>query len=732
MAALPSGYIDTGTTQDHDGSLTVKVRAISPYDPCPVSAVFWGGRSVTLELRRTGSVIDCGDFESADTVELWAYDIFSSGYGGAILLDTVAGACPQPYLEVDVIATVTGLKLVSTFDANDKIRYRLWNDATVTWHLDVGGFVMDYTGPVAGELLVTPYLRTGPFRLVNPFATPPLPNTLADGFVVENPIWNGDSDPTASDTIAISMYTTGGGGFSTFEPAWHSYPPMKYEADVRVEDAAGTTPGNDVIVVGNGATVSTIVNPNTDAIVHWRWAGVDHIPVSGEGSVEASLDGDWSVAGVNPFEEDLSVPVRQIKPKAPGSAPQSWNIGTYQIVSPQSILLSGVSFSGTGAVVLSASENRDWAVSGACVVTRALSESWRDWNTPISPDYQAADQFRATKFDAYASGAADDRWGFGLYAYLDVTLTAPATGDVTMELTWVCAGPSPTTTTRTYTVPVTSGSNTYRVDLLFPNEPSHPFYGERVDTIKFYGMQNGTYHLTDIALVGDQDAYVKISKRLFSIFAEDGIDVSMDGSFSVAHWGGNLGGVKDDESGRFSFGGAPDTLEGGAIRMTSTIQAALVEWDLMEGMDVAYTGGTIAVDLTDGTNIWGNVVTYPASWLHQVMGERANQNTSKPIAASVYCAGADLCPVDAGKIVIPFRQVIGMILEAQCYDNSTGFRPSAGSTVTAKRSETGAESPSDTVLNTGTTDASGFVSIAIPAGTVGVDEDDFYAYLEGA
>lgn len=662
-------------------------------------------------------LVSCSPWDSTVTLLLYVRKD-SEAYSARVTVDSDTGACPQPFLTCPVTYSYTNLALGATVDRNTttgvvRHRFRLFVTSSSVGTYSVGGRSSTITGIVGSQ--VTPSLGVSRYRAGYLGAIADFP----DGIQITDIEWGGDLDPTGD-----LLYPIQGGALPLghqFVATTLLYPPLRYTADVDVRDAGGAQPAHTVRVGGAlPADYTDVANPSSTALTKWRWTS---------SGVAAALQGSWDEAGVSPFAADLIVPLRKIPPLRPGDAPESWQPSTYQITSPLSVLRSSNNCSGTGSVALSGTGNLIWTVTGAATVTRQLLEKWRAWNTFADPDYHADDGYTTTKADYYGADG-QDRWGWGLFAYLDVDLTAPANGSLTLSVTWAAAGASLNQVTKTYTVPAITGRHTYRVDLLFPNEGG-PFYGERVDTISVSGFVNGVYQLHDLSLVADEDAYVKVHAR----GTYSGLVIAQDGQFSIGQWGTNpLIGAgparqKDDESGLFSSGAGTDTSWGGAVRMDGTLQAVMTEWNRMEGITTTYSGSAVAADLTDGTNVAGTEnelsavpIAYSARWYDTMMAGRAPANAAQDLDASVYAdGGADLCAAPAGTFVLPFRHTLGMMLEAQVRA-SGGGREAPGTVVTARIVGVG------TALGTGTTDASGYVEVPIPTGTV--SGSDFTAVLE--
>lgn len=724
MATPPAGWIETGQTLGFSGSVTIQLAAGGIYGQEPLN-VFGADEAVFIgiEFDPVSPNIDCGDWDTATTVSLFTRKA-SESFAARTVESSVAGACPLPYLSVGVTRVVSGLRLAVTVDVDtgtgeSRLRYRLWADELTTDTLTVGSKVVAKT--YTGEFIQAPAIAVEhqaiPFSGFDPADLP-------DGVVFAGAEWNGETDPTMFDSYILRGSFPGGGELVW---AYATTPPLHYTVDVDVRDAGGAAPAG--LVAAGQALVS---NPGVEAVTHWRWSELV------DNQIAALLSGDWSSGGVSlPVGDDV-VPLRQIRPKTPGTAPESWSPSGFTIASPLDVLRSSNVFSGSGAVVVSGTGNLIWTVSGAgASVTRTLLEKWRLWNTFGDPDYHADDVFTSTKADYYGADG-QDRWGWGLYAYLDVDLTAPGAGDLTLTVTWVAAGASPVTALKTYTIPVTgAGRVVHRIDLLFPNEGG-PWYAERVDEVKFEGFVTGVYQLHDLELVAVQDAYVKLHAR----GTYSGLVIAQDGTFAIGQWDSNpfIGAgpekEKDDESGLFSFdGGFESTDAGGCVRMDGTLEDVTDEWERMEGITTTYTAAAIDADLTDGVNLIGTEdeliaqpLTYTARWYHTEMNLRAPANAAQALAASLYLdGGADLCAAPAGTFVLPFRHVLGMVLEAQAKDSVTGLRAGAGAEAFARRSTVGVPTPADPLLASAVTDAGGFVSVAIRDGLV--SGSDFYAAL---
>lgn len=715
---ITSGWVETGVSVSHSGTLQVFIAGVSTdfaIEPLRVEA---GADDIFIGLETSGGFISCGFWDSRDSISIYTRKN-SEIFAARTIEATGTGGCPQPYLGVTITRVVTGLRLaanvdVSTDDLTTRARYRLWADELTVDTVTVGSksVVIDHS---AGEFLVSPFIQVRHEAI--PFLSAPVPPDLANGVILAGASWNGEADPTTFDNLYLRGYLFGVGVGGTVW-TYTSRPPLHYRVDADVRDAAGAAPPG-VITAGE----ASITNPGAEDVTHWRWSEIGGtVPVFGR------LSGDWSSDGVDLEAGEEVVPLRQLKPKTPQNAPEFWTPTTYEVTSPESVLLSTNNFSGTGPVILSGTGNQNWVISGVGATTTRI----------LAATYDASDGYLTTKHVA-----GEDVWGWGLYAYLDVNLSAPAAGDVTLVIRWATGAAVPDTSDKTYTIPVAGiGTATYRIDLLFPQEGG-PWYAERVDRLTFSGFVNGAYTLNSLELVAVERAYVKLHAR----GNYSGLTISQDGTFAIGHWGDNpLIGAgpprqKDDESGYFDYGAGADTSSGGAVRMDGTLEDVALEWNRMEGMVVLYDGSAIDADLQDGTNVIGTEdelvatpLTYSARWYHTQMALRSAPNDGTGLDASLYLdGGADLCPAPEGTFVLPFRHTLGMVLEALCKDSVTSERAGAGAAVFARRSTTGAPTPSDHLMAEGVTDASGFASVAVRVGTVGtVGAAEIYVALLGS
>lgn len=707
MAALPAGWIDSGKTQDHVGAFTIDVAGVNPAGFSQNEFLELAG--IWLGFDVSGGSVACSPWNSAGTVNLYVRRT-ADAYAARTVIDTAAGACPQPRLTCDVTVTMTTLRVGWRYNYTSATgamgaQVALFADAGSTHTVTVGGLTTTYT--YASPTQVTAGVVVS---LYNQFAFSTLAN-LSAGVKFTNIVWNGESDPNGD--LSAEMRASLAGSVLYATP--NLYPPLKFDADVEVTDSAGTVPAlnvrvGDTSLVGAGTTVA---NGATATVNQWRWRDTFD-----ESTIDCRISGGYTEAGVTTLQ--TQVPLRRLRPKRSELAPEDFSPVTLSVAASLSVLLSANNWSGTGAVALSGAGNKTWTVSGlGASVSRNLAGT-----------YASADSYTTTLHTA-----GDDVFGWGLYSYLDLNITSNVAATLTVTINFVTDNALGTTTARTYTISVTAATATYRLDLLFPNEGG-PDYWERVKSLSVAGFAAGVYTLNSAALVAVENAYVKAdSRKTAATDYQTGLTISQDGAFPAYYWGPNdvLSGAirkKDDETG---MDGASSTANGGCVKMNSTMSALVTELNRMEGITATYSGAGIDADLTDSDgNVAGFVdgvatpLTYAATWLNTVMGARVAPGATLTLTASVPCDRMVLCPLDAGVLVLPYRLTLGMVLEAQCRA-AAGGRAAAGVPLEARRSATGVAAPTDTVIGTGTTDASGYVEVAIPTGLA--SGSPFYAYL---
>lgn len=439
------------------------------------------------------------------------------------------------------------------------------------------------------------------------------------------------------------------------------------------------------------------------------------------------IDAAWAAAQDPPLHAlDVGVPLRAA-PKNPLAR------GTYQPLSVSfaaslAILQSAnVWMAHAGPVVTSGSGGNTWTVSGGgAQVRRTLVEKWRNWSGLsglgiADPLYDPLRHW-TTKRDYYPDSPGQDVWSWGQYAWLEIGLTAPSAGTLTMTVTGAHLNVSNAYSTQpglfsatapgftaTYSVPVVAGANTVRVDLLFPNEGG-PFYYGRVDTVTFSGMASGVYTLSTFRLVAVEQGYLKVDHdRLGNIGL---IVVAQDGAFTFGNTTDDY--LKDDEIGEFG-GALPWKLPATALSAPVRTLAAMWE-DLQrtEGFTATYSASASDAFLKDafGTRLYFLITGADAeasSYIEPLMPHaRFGAGATMQAVCSVAVDEIRI-PNGIGAVMIYGRTVIGGVLEAQISRDGGTARAPVGVTARAVRTDTSA------TVASANADSSGYVTIPVRA-----------------
>lgn len=705
--------------------MQVKVRAIvGTYGFGPLR--FWGD-TVWLGTEGEGSDLLCDTLgpylTSYDTVKLYVWDEPNEPYADRVVVTSGAGSCTPTWLPAITVQQVSGpYRIGATIredgTGNQRLRFGLFHDDSTSTTLTIGGRQFTSTfipgppielGASTGITWWRHHIATSLFTFYPP----------TDYTVVEISGFKDGVETSTGDPISwYGTYDRLGDMYDSliFRPAKH------YTADCLVKDAGNGTPTGNLLVTG-GADTHTLANGTFAA--YTDWSGTYPFLVS------AALTGDWSSGGVDPYPADQPLDALQIMPKTPGAGPGSWTPISLSLAASLSVLRSTNPWSATGAVNITGS-TFDVHETG-CTVSRPLKSFWRNWNTPGDPKYHSDDAWTTTKADYYGSDG-QDIWGWGLYAYLDVDLTASVSGSLVLTVRSATA-PGGDTYDRSYTIPATSGRHTYRVDVLFP-QGGGPFYCERVELLTLSNLAVATYTVHSLTLVADEQAYVKVSGS--------GLTLALDGSFPVAFWNGDTFNFstqewqKDHQNGLFQTDSGVTSFGGATRFLGLSLSQIASHWSRMEGVTATYSGTALEAGLTDS---YGNVagtdeagvakaVARKASWLHDVLpAARLTAGSSSSLAASVRGSEVEIVPAPAGTFYLTFVKTLGTVLEALAVTPSKA-RGAAGATVKAKRSTSGIPAPGDPEMGGAVTDASGFVQIAVRNGTASSAE--FTAYLEGA
>jgi hypothetical protein len=737
MAALGSGTLDTGILRTHTLTVDVELRQMVGAGAVLIDGSGSAEARIVVEAAAGATDLLCTGLgpgvTSYDNLELALYV-----NGVRTLLDTGTGSCTPGWFPAVTITKVIGnLRLGVAYSGANVLGYSWWTDSATTIAIDVEGTV------VRNDTLTEPPLVIGAGEIMTmggaTFNPPTLTYARFSNFT--------------SNGVALTHgpYEIINSDQKYFGPTW------RYTVDLALIGPDG------VAVTGADATYNgarSVPSSFTQTADMFAEDGADLPFVRAVGA--ATLANPWLAAQtIRPYEADRTFVFEGNDPKDPTkSAVTTWNVGTVRINSPLTMLLSpNVWVASSGDIIVSGAGGSTWTVGATgSHVTRTLAESWRDWNTPAHPDEETDDNYTTTKHNYYASGATDDVWGWSLYAYLDVNLTVPSASVLTLRVSWavILEDESIVTVNRSYTKTWTV-SGTQRIDLLYPDEGEKPFYGERVDSIRISGFNIGAYTLNSMELVADQDAYLKHGFRSFT--DTGGVMLAQDGEFVFSQWNGDsiidgtdadLDGLidrtKDHQNGVFDY--APDESDpvdtqslGGAAGLALvpgvTLQQMFTELHRLEGLTATYDDTAFAPDAGDAlTDSFGNTITARrAEWLRlNLPHTRVAKNTNvslvaRLVAADVHLVGG-LLPAEQ---VIFQRNRLGMALEAQTR-TAANARGGAGQTVTARAFFGGAPVGNDPSLGSGTTDASGFVTVPIRTGEYldGSTYREFSCLLEGS
>jgi hypothetical protein len=771
--ALPSGWLDTGITAtfvfDYDAQFRAQV---------PSGQLAFLPPSVQVQTVASGAPLGNSGLgagiESYATVDVQM--IYTpGGLPTTVLLASGAGtASGSPALlgAVHVTRTIGPLRLGVGIDVDNVQRLEWFQDPGTTISTAI-------SGPLSAPVTVESYAAGGPISIGwLPFRSYGLSDSPAIGAGVVS-TYTAVSFATAQVggmTIDAGPYganaqgTAAGGVPQVIFQRWFG-PPTKHDVNLVTIDETGTGIATDALY--RAASYSTPATPSFNVANFGPGSPSSVAPLCGA----AVLTNPWLAAQtVQPLLAEQTFVHEGNDPLNPGAAFTSWNVGTLTISSPVNVLRSSNAWAvdvGSATVGGTATVPTFNVTSAPVIVRRELASSWRHWNDPLHADYQSGDNYHATRHDAYASGASDDAWGAGLYAYLDVDLTVPAACDLAVELTWailsdeaiaaIAPGSDETraldgaatilTEVRTHSpVHFPNGRTTQRVDLCFPVEIGRPFHGERLDRFRLIGLQLGNHTLHSLNLVTSQNAYVQINDVTLDLSTAGavmgGLTIAQDGQMAHAHWGrdwrstGDLDGDlnpdlrKDHQNGLFGYaatvvGTLVGNSYGGAIgqrRAIATMADLFTEANRMEGLAAVYSDTVIAAAFTDAQ---GNTWTQRPYryFLPNQPGQRIAAGSALNVAARLVVADVALpAGLSAGQLVCHQRNRLGGVVEALAVDASAQ-RAAAGATVTVRASTGAAPAAGDVSVGSGTTDASGYAAIPVRTGTLGGVL--FRHYLEG-
>lgn len=774
MAALPSDWLEVAgpvtATMTLEATLELRAQvgptALKPDAQIDDVGLQFYTQSAGSDHGRTdlwnGTTIE---IDSAPTVRTILFDTTTST---ETILNTGSGASsgePGWLPSVAVKKEFGPLRLGVQIDASGALKYAWFADASTTLKYYVDGVVrrtLTFTDP--------PTRTSYSYHPAGALGTTTVTGMGAQ-LAFERAIWTNSGDGTTEESVYThvrwSAFTAQGSALTTNTSleykARRATKPLfnagtrfgwswKYTLDVDCDDAGGTAVAADVTY--NGTTYTC---PATPAITQ-EWWDTGAYAASSEGNLltPPTFTAAWLAAQtVQPYTADRDFAWEGNLPRSPGNAAQTeWNAGSITIAASLSVLQSSnawVPSSGSLTVGGTPTAPTFSAAASGTSATKSFSEQWRNWNSSGDPLFQSGDGYKATKRNFYGvGGATPDVWGWSLYAYLDVNLTTPALTTLTFEVTYAVINQAGTINTivRTYSKSFPNGASTQRLDLLFPAEAGRPFYPERVDSVKISGFTNGagTYTLTSMSLVAVEQAYLTLGGRSHTLrdgaVVYGGARIAQDGSFVSAQWGkdtlitvpssGDLDGDGwtdyrgDHQNGTFLVNGVTLDRYGHAPGMDqTTVQAAVEELNQIEGVTATYSATAMDAAFTDGTNTI--TPTRSQTWLKLLRPHaRLTAGVAYTVLALLRPSGMILAPgLTSATMRVFSRNHLGVMIECLCTDGSFN-RVGSGQTIRARAYTGAVSSPSDTLLATATTDASGYAYLPVRNGTLGGSEFNVY------
>lgn len=785
--ALPSGVLDTGVLGTHVLSCQLRLRAqtapfnLTPGGAAPASDAVIGylshGAPWTFYTRPSAGATFSGPitppsgvvmlgWSSVDLVLLDQSSPFDPANHHVLTSGATSSLSNPAWLgPITGTLTVANLRLGVTIETSAGVsilRYAWLSDSGTTETLVLAGFTarsVTYADPptLYGALGLGPFLPF--YRDVYPSETG---SSAVDHVELSAFTVNGSAVGTPTDP---QLFKASGHAHSVFYVGNEIGLPFKWRADVDAIDSDGSAETADFTYSGSHTCPAT-VNRTAEQYFSEDFSppGGAH-PYAQQHAGAAVLADPWlSAQTIRPYASELPFTLEGNQPKDPAAAAYfTMNVGTVDLTASLSVLRSANAWStDAGTVAIGGTPTVPvFAVTvGPATVKRALSSQWRNWNTGADPLFISGESYTATKRNAYSTGAATpDVWGWGLFALLDVDLTPGAAGSLTFEVTWAVVRQSGAivTVVRNYTATWGAGRSVQRLDLLFPTEDGHPFYGERVDQIRLVGLPVGTTTLHSLSLVTSQDAYLKLGGVRETLADASvtigGITLAQDGQMAVCHWSqdpavspsadrdgdGFIDHQRDAQDGRMAYAASSsaivsDESMGGAVGMlgaSTTIGQVFQELNRMEGVTATYDATALDAALTDAygnsIGITGQFPTGVAApvnrsslWLTPNLPHQG-VTAGTPVTLTARLVTDDVSVASgrtAAQMRVYQRQRLGSVLEAQCI-TPAGARAAAGATMTARVTSNLAPSGGDAAFATGVTDASGFVTIPIRDGTFG-------------
>ncbi len=769
--ALPDGWLDTSQTRTHTLTMNAALRAqvyagtVSPQNELRIDDLYTFP-GVSLYTRAAGASLSCtglGIMQSFATVEA-ILEYFPGGVFTQVVLASGAGNCSPAFLTAFAVTKVVGpLRLGVTVQAG-VLKYAWFADVSTVATWTIGGtlvYTLGYADPPAlyGPLALQfehPGYSTfgGPSGGAATFSQVRLSDFTAN----TNALAHAAVELTPSEVPFISTVNRG----KAFGPHF------AYTMDLDCDETSGSAVAADA--TWNGARTCPVAVSRSEESFFEGGSAVPPSMASTSLAIAQLADPWLSAETVRPYAADLPFRFEGNDPKDPTkTTPTDWSVGSLTISASLSVLQSATAWSVlTGAVTIGGSSTvPTFTVTTAPArVERQLLSDWRSWNGGALN--VPGEEYTATKRDAYTNSATNDRWGWGLYAYLDIDLTVPTLGagpqDLAVAATYalITAGGAIHTIERTYS-PVTfpdGARSTQRIDLLFPVEfEGRPFYGERVDAVQIVGLQVGTaYTLHSLSLVTVEQAYLTLFGRASTnadgSVSQTGAVLSQDGASPMLNWSQDvlvtptgdldLDGFTDYRGDHENGLVVEDTVTFDRIgrapgMFAPTLAATFTELNRMEGLTASYSAAAIDTAFTD---TFGNVlgldasgaaapVTRASTWFLPTLPHvRLTAGTPYDVRAQLVVSAVSVPGgVVAGNLRIFARNHLGMVLEAQATDDNFQ-RLGSGVTVNARAYTGGAPTPGDTLLATAVTDASGFVTLPVRTGTIGGLQGSLY--LTGA
>jgi hypothetical protein len=634
--------------------------------------------------------------------------------------------------------------------------------STFSW--SVGPQVVSASGTVTGQGALTQISTVTASQIspgdngVSTYSHVRFSNFAADNGSGSAAVSLGESTEYNAQVTPTTQFLLVGG------PLWG--PEFQYRGDIDCDDTSGSAVAADATWEGARVCPANFVVTKPLIVPTGSVAASNYTVSLGGHSVPTAVLADpWlSAEDVRPYDEDLNFRVEGMAPLSPSSAtPTDYSAGSIDIDASVSVLQSANSWAitlGTGTVGGTATVPVFTITSAPASVERDLLSYWRNWNNAANPDgrYEPTDLYVTTKTAYFSDSPTPDVFGWSVYAALDLDLTVPAGDDtqLAVAITWaypITAGSPGTIDTIEVTYSDASllfpagARNTRRVDLMFPVElQSRPFYGERVDRIRLIGLKSGVTTVHALNLVTDEDAYITLSGRSEllsdSTTRHTGIVLAQDGSAPSLLWGqdqaivptsdSDLDGFTDargdHQNGRFVENGVTGVLLGKAPGMRAALIAdTFAELHRMEGITATYSDTALVAALGGsgtelGFDAFGNPSPVPrvSTWfLPTLPHARITAGTPYDVRAQFVVSGIVIpCGLTAAQMRIFQRNHLGQVLEGLATDADFN-RHGAGVTVNARAYTGGAPGSGDTLLGTGTTDASGYIAIGVRTGTVG-------------